>query len=101
MSLLDGLRHIARSTLNRRAVDADTKEELAFHLEQQTRKYIAAGLPEREAARLAKIDLGGLERWREATDRTRLPRYLRDLATDARFAIRGIMDRPAFSLTAL
>ncbi|HET9982760.1 MAG TPA: ADOP family duplicated permease [Longimicrobiales bacterium] len=101
MSRLAGLKHIVWSALHRRAADRDTREELAFHVERQMAKHVAAGVPPREARRRAAIELGGVERWRERTADVRRGRLLEDLVRDAAYTVRGLAARPAFALSAL
>ena len=101
MSLVLGLRHVLRSLVRRAAVDAETREELAFHLERQTAKHVAAGMTPADAARLARLELGGAERWREATADARRGRLLHDGLADARYALRGFAARPGFALAAI
>ena len=100
MSRLHGLLHILRTTFNRRAADAQTREELADHVARQAAKHMAAGLPPGEARRLAAIELGGEERWREEIDHVRRGRLLADLVSDVRYAVRGLVGRPGFTLSA-
>ena len=100
MSRLHGLLHILRTSLNRRAADTQTREELADHISRQAAKHMAAGLPPDEAWRLAAIELGGAERWREEVDEVRRGRLLADLASDVRYAVRGLVARPGFAVSA-
>ncbi len=101
MSRWSGIKHILWSLLHRRAADAETREELAFHLERQTEKHIAEGLPPAEARRRAALELGGVEQWRERTADARRGRLLEDVTRDVAHALRGLAARPAFALSAL
>ena len=101
MSFLLGLKHIARSVLHRGQADADTREELEFHIAKQTDKYIAAGMSPVEARRRAMSELGGTERWREATSDVRRGRWLVECVTDARHALRSFARVRGFALPAI
>src|SRR4029078_5394246 len=101
MSLLDGWRHIARSFVGRRQVDDETREELSYHIERQTEKHIAAGKPPLEARRLAMIQLGGVDRWREETAGPRRGSLLFDVIADTKYALRGLAARPGFAAATL
>jgi predicted permease len=101
VSVISGLRHILWSVLHRNRADADTREELAFHVERQTQKHIDAGVRPDEARRLAMLELGGIDRWREETADTRRGRFLEDVAADSRYALRGLINRPGFAVSAL
>lgn len=48
-----------RPLLRREQFDRELKAELLFHVEQQARDYMAAGISEAEAHRRARLDLGG------------------------------------------
>ena len=65
-----------RSLFRRRAAESEMEDELRFHLERQTAKYVAAGMPPEEAARRARIELGGLEQVREECREARGTRLL-------------------------
>lgn len=101
MSWLMRLRHILRSSVRRRTADAETIEELTHHIEQQTAKHVAAGRPPDEARRLATLELGGTERWRQATADARRGRLPEQIASDIRYALRGLVTRPGFTIAAL
>ena len=101
MPTITGLRFVIRSWLHRRALDEETREELAFHVERQTQKHIAAGVHPAEAARRARVDMGGVERWREVTAGVRAGRLAHDLLADVRYAWRGLIARPGFTASAV
>ncbi len=90
-----------RSLFRRGAVEAEMDDELRFHLERQTDKYVAAGLPREEAARRARIELGGLEQVREQYRDARGVRFLESLLQDAGFGLRLLRKPPGFTMVAL
>ncbi|MDQ3950826.1 MAG: ABC transporter permease, partial [Gemmatimonadota bacterium] len=91
------------------APEAEVDDELAFHLEQRVRDYIARGMSP-EAARAAALerfgDLHGvrskcvqlLDEDRRATARRD---WLDDLRQDLRFGVRSALRTPLFSLLAV
>ena len=101
MSILLGLRHILRSLVSRRSVDAETLEELADHVERQTRKHVAAGMTPIDAERLARIELGGMQRWRDENAETRAGSLGASIAADCRFTLRTLWKRPGFTIVAV
>ena len=76
-------------------------EEIAFHIEQQTAKHIAAGMPPEDALRAARLKFGGVTQVREAAADEQRGAWLRDLGRDLRIACRSLVRVPAFSLTAI
>src|SRR4051812_46326235 len=101
MSLFLGLRHMLRSFVNRCGADEETREELAYHLERQAEKHVAAGMSPADAARRAALGLGGRGRGRDETADARRGTFLHDLAADCRYTLRGLAARPGFALSAL
>ena len=101
MSLFLGLRYRIRSALHRLSGYHDTTEELADHLERQTRKHIAAGMSPDDARRRATWELGGTARWREETADVRSGAFVDSLMSDCKYALRSARARPGFALTVL
>jgi putative ABC transport system permease protein len=76
-------------------------DELQFHLEQQTKANVVAGMTPQEARRQAVISLGGIERTREESHQQRPSFYLETLLQDIRYALRGFGRNPVFTATVL
>ena len=76
-------------------------EEIAFHIEQQTAKHIAAGMSPEDALRAARLKFGGVAQVREATRDELRGAWLRDLGRDLRLACRSLARVPSFSVTAI
>jgi putative ABC transport system permease protein len=101
MSRLNGVLHSLRMLLRPSVADAETADEVAFHLEKQTEKLIASGLDPIDARQQALRDFGGVSRWRQETrDETR-GKPLNDLVMDVQYAWRRICRAPGFSLVAI
>src|ERR1700722_17400941 len=77
----------------------EVDEELQFHLEQQTRSNVAAGMSPQEANRQAVIALGGVEQAKQQAHEQRPGFYLETLLQDVRYAIRGFGRNPVFTIT--
>ncbi len=91
-----------RALFSGKLAERDIEDELAFHLEMETRKNIAAGMSPKEAARAARLQFG--------TDPTAVKDYVRDargigfletLFQDIRYAFRGFRRTPLFAVTVI
>ena len=80
--------------------EAETQDELRFHLEMETEKNLRAGMDPREARRRAHVRLGGVDAIREAIRDARGWRPLEDLLRDLGYGLRGARRRPGFTLAA-
>ena len=61
MNLLANLAARLRSVFRRGREDAETVDELRFHLEMEIEKNLRAGMDPREARRQAHMRLGGVD----------------------------------------
>jgi putative ABC transport system permease protein len=94
------LRRLARH-VERRRLEREMDEEMAFHLEMKARDLEANGLPRDEARALALRGFGNPLRTRERCEEFWGWRWLHDLATDLRVGARVLARRPAFTATAV
>lgn len=81
--------------LRRRAMERDLDKELRFHLDEEARRHTAVGVDPREAERRARIALGGLEQTKESTRDARGTRWLEDIGSDVRYAVRALRRTPS------
>src|SRR5262245_24201337 len=95
--LIGGLRSVCR----RQRVESELDAELQFHLDQQIREHIDAGMAEGEARVAAGRSLGGAvlvkERCRDSLGLT----WLDDLRLDIRYALRGLVADRGFSIASI
>jgi predicted permease len=96
--LLSELRIRLRGLFRRGRVERELDDELRFHLERETEKHVAAGVPREEAARRARLAFGGVEGIKDDTRDSRGLVFFDTMAQDLRYAIRGLRARKAFTL---
>ena len=90
-----------RVLLRRHRVEQDLDDELQAHLAHQAAVYRKAGLSADDAARRARVELGGVEQVKEACRDARGTRWLEDVVQDLRFAYRLFVKYPAFTAAAV
>jgi len=74
--------------------ESELRDELAYHLERETRDNIAGGMSPAEARRKAMVDFGDVERTKEQVREAWGARGLDDLTRDVRYGIRGLHRHP-------
>jgi hypothetical protein len=76
-------------------------EELQFHLERAIAANISAGMTPVEARRQALIEFGGVERAREQCHEQRPGWWMRTVAQDVHYALRGFRRNPVFTIAVI
>jgi putative ABC transport system permease protein len=90
-----------RAFIDRQNVDETLDEELRFHLELETEKNIRRGDTPDEAARLARVSLGGMEKIKEEYRDVEGVRPLVDAWQDMRYAWRMLLRSRSFTVIAI
>jgi predicted permease len=82
-------------------VHSDVATELQFHLDAYTHDLVQRGMPEEEARRRARLEMGQVntqnERYRESIGL----RFLDEISGDVRFGLRSIARQPVSSVVAV
>ncbi len=99
--MLSDLLYRLRVLFRRESAERELDDELRAHLERQTEKNLRAGFSHEEAARRARIQLGGLEQTKEECRQSWGTALLTSLAQDVAYAIRVLRKNPSFTLTSI
>ena len=99
--MLKRLRLLWRALSGRPAMERDMDEELRFHVETRAADLARSGVPPAEAARRARLEFGGMERYKEGCREARGLRPIDELRGDLRYAFRVLRKSPSFALTAV
>ena len=95
------LLHRLRSLLRSSRADGDMERELALHVQQLTREYVAAGMSASEARRAARLEFGSLEGIKDQCRDMRRVSFVQDFVKDVVYAGRLFRKSPAFTVAAL
>jgi len=90
-----------RALLAPQSLEREMEEEMAFHLDMETRKYVRQGMSEAEARRRALRNFGSVPRQKERARQAWGVSPVRDLFVDGRHALRQLRRNPGFAGAAL
>lgn len=82
-------------------VHRQVEAELQFHIDAHVEDLIRRGVPEEEAQRRARVELGQVETQNEKYREAIGLRLFDEIGSDFRFGLRSIWKRPAFSAVAI
>ena len=96
--LLSDLRYRVRALVRRDAIERELNDELRFHFEREVEKHVRHGVPHGDAVRRARITFGGVERIKDDARDARGVVLIETILQDLRYALRGLRNRPVFTL---
>ena len=99
--LLHDLLFRLQTLMQRSAKDNELNDELRFHLERLTEKYVKSGMSEAEALRRARLEFGGLDQVKDECRDARGVSFVENLVQDLRYSARILLHSPVFTACAV
>jgi predicted permease len=90
-----------RYLFRRGAVEREMDDEMRLHIELEAAERVRQGMLPDEAYRTARVDFGGVERYKEEGRSARGVRPLEDLAQDVAYTARVLRKSPVFTTTSV
>ncbi|HEY7057105.1 MAG TPA: permease prefix domain 1-containing protein, partial [Vicinamibacterales bacterium] len=81
----------------RHQIDSDLADEIRSHLDQKVDELVARGVPRQEALDQARREFGNVTAIEEQAREVWKWRWIEDLLSDMRFALRQLRKSPAFA----
>ncbi|PYR93911.1 MAG: permease [Acidobacteria bacterium] len=101
MPILTRIASLARTLFGRRRLDRDLDEELRAAVDTLADRYRTQGMTPGEAARAARLAMGGVEQVKEDVRAGRIGAGIESSLHDVRYAWRALWKAPAFAATAI
>ena len=101
MKLLSRIVSVLRNIFRKQRVEDQLDAEVKAYVGLLADEKIAAGMSEREAVRVARVESGGVEQVKQAVRDRRAGAGLELLWQDVRFGVRQILRNPGFSVTVI
>lgn len=101
-AVLARLRSFWRNALRRSEMERNMSDELRFHLERRAEDLVVRrGLRLEEAMRIARLEFGSVEKYKEESRRSLGLRLIDELHGDLRYAVRTFGRSKGFTMAAL
>ncbi len=85
----------------RRRIESEMDEELRFHIEERAAHLEGSGVPREQAMRQARLEFGGLDKYKEECRESLGLRWMDEVRGNLRFALRQIRRSPGFFAVAV
>src|SRR5580658_5953238 len=83
-------RSLLSALFHSKHIDAEMDEEMRLHIQNRAEDLERSGLSHGEAERRARIEFGGVERFKEEVRETRWETHFENLFRDLRYAVRSL-----------
>jgi len=101
MKFLASLRSLCSALFQSKQIDAEMDEEMRLHIQNRADDLERSGLSRGEAERRARIEFGGVERFKEEVRETKWVTHLDSLFRDFLYAIRNLRKDRKFAFVAV
>jgi len=98
---LSWFRRSLSHVIGRAPVHRDLDEEVGGYFDMLVDEHVSRGLDDREARRLARLEMGGVDQVKEAVRALRPGAWVETVVRDVRHSFRTLLRTPGFSLTAV
>ena len=99
--LLHDLFFRLRTLMRHPAAEHELDDELRFHLERETDKYVKSGMSEAEAVRCVRLEFGGLDQVKNECREARGVSFVESLVQDLHYSARTLLHSPVFTACAV
>src|SRR5262245_3083633 len=99
--MLERVKYKTRALGDHAGMDRELNAEVSFHIEMETRKYVAQGMSPEDARAQALRNFGPMEKHREEARDARGLTWLEELVADLRYGVRTLAKNPGFAAMAI